>query len=60
MGEASLYEEDVYAWSEQQAAVLRRLARRRDRPNELDLAHIAEEIEDVGASQLRAAKSLIP
>lgn len=59
MGETSLYDEDVFAWSEQQAAALRRLAARRDLPNELDLPHIAEEIEDVGASQLQAVKSLV-
>ena len=29
------------------------------RPNTLDIAHIAEEIEDLGASQRNAAKSLI-
>jgi hypothetical protein len=59
MGETSLYDEDVYAWSEQQAAALRRLANRRDLPNELDLAHVAEEIEDVGANELHAARSFI-
>jgi hypothetical protein len=59
MGETSLYDDDVYAWSEQQAAALRRLANRHDLPNDLDLLHVAEEIEDVGASQLRAVRSLI-
>ena len=59
MSDHGLYDEDVYAWSEQQAAALRRLSARRDLPNELDLTHIAEEIEDVGASQLRAVRSLI-
>lgn len=59
MSGTSLYDEDVYAWSEQQAAALRRLAGRRDLPNELDLAHVAEEIEDVGISQLHAVRSRI-
>jgi hypothetical protein len=59
MGDTTLYDKDVYAWSEQQAVALRRLAVRRDLPNDLDLTHIAEEIEDVGASQLRAVRSLI-
>jgi Domain of unknown function DUF29 len=52
------YDDDVFAWSQQQAAALRALARsRRDLPNELDLEHIAEEIEDVGISQLRTVES---
>jgi hypothetical protein len=59
MGDSTLYDEDVYAWSEQQAAALRRLAARRDLPNDLDLTHVAEEIEDVGVSQLHAVRSLI-
>src|SRR6266446_2052147 len=52
---ASLYEEDFYAWTQQQAELLRRL------PvvgNEIDLEHIAEEIEDLGRGDLRAAQSL--
>jgi len=54
------YDEDFLAWSEQQAAVLRGLARsRRSLPNELDLERLAEEIEDVGRSELNAAKSYI-
>jgi hypothetical protein len=52
------YEDDTFLWSQQQASVLRRLARtRRDLPNELDLENIAEEIEDVGRSQLNAVTS---
>lgn len=44
----SLYERDIVAWSEQQASLLRagRLA-------ELDIANIAEEIEDLGKSERR-------
>jgi hypothetical protein len=59
MGGSSLYDADVYAWSEQQTAALRRLAARHDLPNDLDLVHIAEEIEDVGVSQLHAVRSLV-
>jgi hypothetical protein len=59
MGESSLYDEDVYAWAEQQAAVLRALAARRDLPNELDLANVIEEIEDVGKGEFHAVESLI-
>ena len=55
-----LYEADFFAWTEQQAAVLRDLARsRRDLPNALDLDHVAEEIEDMGRSELATVKSLI-
>ena len=51
----SLYEEDFYAWTQQQAELLRRLPAV---GNEIDLEHIAEEIEDLGRSDLRAAQSL--
>jgi hypothetical protein len=51
----SLYEEDFYAWTQQQAELLRRLP---TAGNEIDLEHIAEEIEDLGRSDLRAARSL--
>src|SRR4051794_29514267 len=58
--ERSAYEDDVFAWSQQQAAVLRDLARtRRDLPNELDLEHVAEEIEDLGIVQLRTVEKLL-
>jgi hypothetical protein len=40
-----LYEEDFYAWTQQQAELLRRLPAI---SNELDIEHIAEEIEDLG------------
>jgi hypothetical protein len=52
-----LYEADFYAWTREQAKELRRLAR--TRPNApLDLAHIAEEIQDLGKSEYEAAFSL--
>ena len=51
----TLYDEDFYAWTQQQAALLRRLP---PAGNELDLERIAEEIEDLGRSDLRAAQSL--
>jgi Domain of unknown function DUF29 len=59
MGDDSLYDEDVLAWAEQQAAALRRLGSRRDLPNELDLSNVIEEIEDVGKSEFHAVESLI-
>ncbi len=44
----SLYDADVIAWAERQAALLRA-----GRFNELDIEHIADEIEDVGKSEQR-------
>jgi len=41
------YDEDVILWAEEQARLLR--ARRFD---ELDIEHVADEIEDVGKSEL--------
>lgn len=58
--ESRLYDDDIYAWSEQQAAVLRRLAAAPGRlPSDLDLEHVAEEIEDLGKSERHAAESAI-
>jgi DNA-binding PucR family transcriptional regulator len=55
---AELYEEDFYAWTRDQAASLRRMAR--DRWNgPLDLEHLAEEIEDVGSERRDAVRSQI-
>jgi hypothetical protein len=52
-----LYEKDFYAWTQAQAKELRRFARLR--PNAaLDLAHIAEEIRDLGKSERDAVFSL--
>ncbi|HSA82252.1 MAG TPA: DUF29 domain-containing protein [Geminicoccaceae bacterium] len=52
-----LYESDFYAWTQAQARELRRLARLR--PNAaLDLAHIAEEIRDLGKSERDTVFSL--
>jgi hypothetical protein len=51
MSAKSLYEEDFHAWALQQARVLRDLAGRVPLPNELDLEHVAEEVEDLGNEQ---------
>jgi hypothetical protein len=59
MSTASLYDTDIYAWSEQQAEALRRLAARRDLGNELDLERIAQEIADVGQGELREVRVLL-
>jgi len=42
----TLYDQDFYAWTQEQAALLREGA-----VHELDLTHLAEEIEDMGHSQ---------
>ena len=49
-----LYEQDLYAWSEAQADLLRRR-----RFADLDLEHLVEEIEDVGGSLYREVRSRI-
>src|SRR5262252_11216763 len=51
----AVYDGDFYAWTQQQAELLRRLP---TVGNELDPERIAEEIEDLGRSELRAAQSL--
>jgi hypothetical protein len=53
---ATQYDTDFYAWTQEQAATLRRLAAERAN-SELDLEHIAEEIEGVGGSDKREVKS---
>ncbi len=47
-----LYDEDIVAWARQQAQLLRT-----GRFAELDIEHIAEEIEDVGKSEQRELAS---
>lgn len=59
MADNDLYDTDILAWSEQQTSALRELAARRDLPNALDLAHVLEEIEDLGQSELNAVRSFI-
>jgi hypothetical protein len=51
---SDLYEQDLYAWSEVQADLLRRR-----RFSELDLEHVVEEIEDVGGSLYREVRSRV-
>ena len=53
-----LYDRDVLAWSEQQAELLRRVARG-ERINDIDWTHVVEEIEDVGQSELNAVRSYL-
>jgi hypothetical protein len=46
------YEEDLYAWALENAALLRA-----GRLSEIDAQHIAEELEDIGKSERRALRS---
>jgi hypothetical protein len=59
MDRPDLYDSDILAWSEEQSAVLRRLAARGELPNDLDLDNVVEEIESVGRSQLYRVESFI-
>jgi hypothetical protein len=52
----ALYEADFYAWTQVQAELLRRLP---VTGNIVDREHLAEEIEDLGRSELRTAQSLV-
>jgi DNA-binding PucR family transcriptional regulator len=51
-----LYEEDFYAWTRDQAQALRRMAEQRWN-GPLDLAHLAEEVEDLGMQARNAVRS---
>src|SRR5438270_10292258 len=53
--DGSLYDDDFYAWTQEQAELLRCGGAS---ANALDIEHIAEEIEDLGKSELHAAQSL--
>ena len=59
MDQLTPYRDDVYAWSREQAAVLRDMMARRDLPNQLDLENVAEEIESVGSEVRNAVQSFI-
>ncbi len=54
----SLYERDYYAWTQQQAAELRRLAERRAN-TPIDVANLAEEVEDLGKNERDTVRSQV-
>jgi hypothetical protein len=54
--EKTLYETDYYAWTQAQAAELRRLAAARINST-LDLENLAEEVESLGRSELATVRS---
>jgi Domain of unknown function DUF29 len=51
---SDLYEQDFYAWAREQATLLRA-----GRFEELDLAHLSEEVDDLGESLYRSVRSRI-
>jgi len=55
----TLYDTDIVAWSEHQAALLRRLARGERVNDQMDWDNLVEEIESVGNEQRHAAESLL-
>ncbi|MGY2050315.1 DUF29 domain-containing protein [Methylobacterium sp. JK268] len=55
----SLYDEDVVAWAEKQAAALRALGARPDLSNVLDWDNVAEEVESVGRSEINAVEGAL-
>ena len=52
---SSAYDEDFFTWTQDQAVALRRLGERDD----LDVEHLAEEIEDLGKRDLREVSSFL-
>jgi hypothetical protein len=53
---AELYDEDFYAWTQQQAKALRTHFKG---DNRLDVEHLAEEVEDLGKAELHAVESYV-
>lgn len=53
-----LYERDILQWSERQVELLRRAARGEDASG-IDWAHVVEEIEGVGLSELNTVRSYL-
>jgi hypothetical protein len=54
-----LYDADILLWSEQQAELLRRVARGERINDQVDWPNIIEEVESVGREQLHAVESLL-
>jgi Domain of unknown function DUF29 len=56
---SDLYDTDFLAWTEEQAALLRRLADGERVNNQVDWGNVIEEIESLGKNDLRAVRSLL-
>jgi hypothetical protein len=59
MTDATLYDTDFVAWTEEQVAALRALAQRPDLSNAVDWENIIEEIECLGRSEWKGVASQI-
>jgi hypothetical protein len=59
MSNNDLYDADIVTWSEQQAALLRRLQNGERVNDQVDWNNVAEEIEDVAQRQIDAVVSLL-
>ena len=55
----TLYDEDILLWSEQQADLLRRLARGERVNDAIDWENLIEEVDDVGRSEFNRVASLL-
>jgi hypothetical protein len=55
----TLYDQDFHAWALAQAAALRRAAELRINLPDVDIEHLAEEIEDMGSEQAHAVESAL-
>lgn len=53
------YDSDILVWSEQQSALLRRLATGEQVNTQIDWDNVAEEVESVGREQFHAVQSLL-
>jgi hypothetical protein len=56
---SDLYDTDIVTWSERQAALLRRLAQGERVNDQVDWDNVAEEIESVGRSEVKAVRSAL-
>ena len=56
---SDLYETDILLWSEQQAELLRRLARGERVNDALEFENLVDEVEGVGGSEFQAVESLL-
>ena len=54
----SIYDDDFFAWTQEQAAALRQLSEKGGIAG-VDVVHVAEEIEDLGKRDLREVRSFL-
>jgi hypothetical protein len=57
MDTATLYDDDIVSWAEQQAAALRELAARPELSNAVDWENVIEEVECLGRSEWKGVAS---